>query len=188
MLNRYHLLGAAACIGACAAAAPATAAVVVLGNSDARMCYEAADSPMSPDSRDIRRCDDALLREPLTNYETVATHVNRGILRLRRGMIDTAIADFDRAIMLDPNQPEAYLNKGAALLRREDAAEAMGLFTNALERNTTRPAVAHYGRAIANETLGNLSAAYADYTAASRIAPDWREPRMELTRFRVVSH
>ena len=186
MLNRYHLLGAAACIAAFAAA-PAGAAVVVLGNTDARMCYEAADSPMMPAARDVRRCDEALLREALSSYEVVATHVNRGILRLRRGMTDAAIADFDRAIMLDQNQPEAYLNKGAALLRRENAAEALTLFSSALERNTTRPAIAHYGRAIANETLGNLNAAYRDYTAASRIDPEWREPQVELARFRVVS-
>ena len=187
MLNRYHLLGAAACIAACAAAAPASAAVVVLGNSDARLCYEAADSPMLPVLRDLRRCDEALLHETLTNYEMVATHVNRGILQLRRGAIDLAISDFDRAIAMDPNQPEAYLNKGAALLRRENAAEAMNLFTMALARNTTRPALAHYGRGIANESLGNLNAAYRDYTEASRIAPDWNEPRAELTRFRVIS-
>ena len=187
MLNRKLLLGAAAGIAACTAAAPASAAVVVLGNSDARMCYEAADSPMAPAARDIRRCDEALLREALSNYEVVATHVNRGILRLRRGFIDEAISDFDAAIRLDPNQPEAYLNKGAALLRRDNAAEAMTLFTSALERNTSRPAIAHYGRAIANETLGNLNAAYRDYTAASQIAPDWREPRLELARFRVIS-
>jgi tetratricopeptide (TPR) repeat protein len=187
MLNRYHLLGAAACIAAFAAAAPASAAVVVLGNSDARLCYEAADSAMMPVNRDVRRCDEALLRETLTNYEMVATHVNRGILHLRRGAVEAAITDFDQAIAMDPHQPEAYLNKGAALLRRENAAEAMNLFTMALERNTTRPALAHYGRGIANETLGNLSAAYRDYSAASRIAPDWNEPRVELTRFRVIS-
>ncbi|HTU11454.1 MAG TPA: tetratricopeptide repeat protein [Allosphingosinicella sp.] len=187
MVNRYHLLGAAACLAACAAAAPAAAAVVVVGNSDARMCYQAADSPMMPAARDVRRCDHALLREALSGYEVVATHVNRGILRLRRGMIDDAIADFDRAIMLDPNQPEAYLNKGAALLRRENAAEALTLFSSALDRNTSRPAIAHYGRAIANETLGNLNAAYRDYSTASRIDPEWREPRLELARFRVVA-
>lgn len=187
MFNRKYLLGAAACIAACAVASPASASVVVLGNSNARLCYEAADSPMTPGARDIRTCDDALLREALSSYEEVATHVNRGILRLRRGMVDEAISDFDRAIALDPNQPESYLNKGAALLRRDNAAEAMSLFTIALERNTTRPAIAHYGRAIANENLGNLNAAYRDYTEASRIAPTWREPRTELARFRVIS-
>jgi len=185
MINRTCLLAAAAGLAAFAAA-PASASVIVVGNSDARMCYEAADSPMTPSASDIRRCDNALLREMLSEYEMVATHVNRGILRLRRGMIDTAIADFDQAIALDPNQPEAYLNKGAALLRRENASEAINLFTIALEHNTSRPALAHYGRAIANETVGNLTAAYRDYTAASRIAPQWREPQLELARFRVV--
>ena len=81
------------------------------------------------------------------------------------------IADFDRAIALDPNQPEAYLNKGAALIRRKNAAEAVQLFTVALEHNTTRPAVAHYGRAVANEALGNVAAAYRDYRRASELAP-----------------
>src|SRR3954466_11658423 len=158
MFNRNYLLGAAACIAACAAAGPASASIVVLGNSNARLCYEAADSQGLPEVRDIRTCDEALLREWRTTYDTVATHVNRGILRLRLGRVEEAIGDFDRAIAMDPNQPESYLNKGAALLRRENAAEAMNLFTMALDRNTTRPAIAHYGRAIANETLGNISA------------------------------
>lgn len=187
MFNHKLLLGAAAGIAACAIAAPASASVVVLGNSNARLCYEAADSSSVPGARDLRLCDDALLNETMTTYDTVATHVNRGILRLRVGRVDEAINDFDRAIAMDSNQPEAYLNKGAALLRRENAAEAMSLFTMALDRNTTRPAIAHYGRGIANETLGNLSAAYRDYTAASQIAPNWSEPRTELTRFRVIS-
>lgn len=169
-----------------AVGAPASAAVFVVGNSDARMCYEAADSTLMPSMRDIRRCDEALLHENLTNYETVATHVNRGILRLRRGLVDEAVADFDRAIALDPEQPEAYLNKGAALIRRQNPADALQLFTVALERNTSRPAIAHYGRAVANEALGNVAAAYRDYRRASELDPDWAEPRTELARFRVV--
>jgi len=187
MINRNTLLAAAAGVAACAAAAPASGSVMVVGNSHARICFEAADSPRHPMVADIRRCDEALSRSDLTANDTVATHVNRGILRLRRGLVDLAISDFDRAIALDPDQPEAYLNKGAAVLRRENADEAVSLFTIALERNTTRPALAHYGRAVANETLGHLNAAYRDYTAASRIDPRWSEPRQELTRFRVVS-
>ena len=89
--------------------------------------------------------------------------MNRGILRLRRGGVDEAVADFDQAIALDPNQPEAYLNKGAALLQRQNPSEALQLFTVALERETSRPAIAHYGRAIANEQLGNVREAYNDY-------------------------
>lgn len=169
-----------------AVAAPAFASVVVLGSSNARLCYEAAESPMLPQARAMRHCDEALLRDNLSDYEMVATHVNRGILHLRRNLVDLAIGDFDRAIALNAEQPEAYLNKGAAMIRRQDPAGAVQLFTVALEHGTSRPAVAHYGRAVANEAIGNLPAAYRDFRRASEIAPDWRQPRLELARFRVV--
>jgi len=169
-----------------AGAAPAAASVMVIGSSDARLCFEAADSPLMPQTRDMQRCNDALHAGALSTYETVATHVNRGILRLRRGLIDEAIADFDEAMAIDPNQPEAYLNKGAALIQRQNPSEATQMFTVALEHNTQRPAVAHYGRAVANEQLGNVREAYADYRAASELAPNWAAPRQDLQRFRVV--
>ena len=169
-----------------AIAVPAAASVMVIGNSAARRCFEAADSPLSPQVADIRGCDGAIRDEPLSREDLVATHVNRGILKLRRNMIDAAIVDFDTAIAMNPNQPEAYLNKGAALIRLENASEALRLFTVALERNTRRPEIAHYGRAVANESLGNTRAAYYDYRRASELSPEWEEPRAELARFRVV--
>lgn len=170
-----------------ASSVPALGAVTVIGSSSARLCFEAADSPLTPRLRDIEYCDTAFSEEALSHHDTVATHVNRGILKLRRGNVDDAIADFDRAMALDPDQPEAYLNKGAALIRLENPAEALGLFTAALEYRTTRPAIAHFGRAIANEELGNVRAAYQDYQRASELDPDWQDPRTELRRFRVVS-
>ncbi|HYC55639.1 MAG TPA: tetratricopeptide repeat protein [Candidatus Binatia bacterium] len=170
-----------------AVSVPAIGAVTVVGASSARMCFEAADSPALPTIRDLRQCDTAFQEEALSQRDTVATHVNRGILRLRRGDVDAAIADFDTAIRLDPQQPEAYLNKGAALIRLNNPAEALGLFTVALEHNTERPEIAHFGRAIANETLGNVREAYYDYRRASELDPDWQDPRTELARFRVVN-
>lgn len=167
-------------------AVPASASVVVIGNSGARQCFLAADAGGSPDPSDIMTCDMALREEGLVLQDQVATHVNRGILRLRRGQIAAAIADFDAAIALDPRQPEAYLNKGAALMRVDNAREALPLFTASLERNTARPELAHFGRAIANETLGNVEAAYNDYRRASELRPNWEEPRAELRRFRVT--
>jgi tetratricopeptide (TPR) repeat protein len=165
---------------------PASASVMVIGNSSARLCFEAADSPIDPQMDDLRRCDMAIRDEGLNRRDLVATYVNRGIIKLRRGQIDYALADFDTAIEMDPDQPEAYLNKGAAMMRRQEASQALQLFTVALEKNTTRPELAHYGRAIANETLGNVREAYADYRRASELDPEWQEPRTELARFRVV--
>ncbi|MGQ0588978.1 MAG: tetratricopeptide repeat protein [Sphingosinicella sp.] len=169
-----------------AVAIPASASVIVIGNNSARQCFEAADSVVAPDVEDLRRCDTAIRDEALSMRDRVATHVNRGIVQLRRNRIDLALIDFDRAIAIDPGQPESYLNKGAALMRLQDAAAALPLFTASLERNTTRPELAHYGRAIAHESLGNARAAYNDYRRAAELRPGWEEPLVELRRFRVV--
>ncbi|MGZ8998186.1 MAG: tetratricopeptide repeat protein [Allosphingosinicella sp.] len=166
--------------------APAMASVVSIGSTSASLCYQAAESPAVPSFGDVRLCDTALNEEGLTGHDRVATHVNRGILRLRRDQIALAIDDFDRAMTLDPNQPEAYLNKGAAMIKQRNPSAALGLFTMAIERHTSRPELAHYGRAIANEALGNASQAYRDYRRASELDPDWVQPRTELARFRLV--
>lgn len=169
-----------------ASSIPSVAGVAVIGASSARMCYEAADALTRPNLRDVAFCDDAVRDPSLSRHDLVASHVNRGILRLRRGLVAESIEDFDRALALDPNQPEAYLNKGAALIAQNDMRGALPLFTVALEHRTNRPAIAHFGRAIANESLGNVEAAYRDYRMASELDPDWAAPRTELQRFTVA--
>jgi tetratricopeptide (TPR) repeat protein len=169
-----------------ATAIPAGAAVTVIGSTSAHMCFEAADSIFLPSRDSIVRCNEALAEENLTDYDTVATYVNRGILKLRMSDSDAAIADFDTALTRDPNQPEAYLNKGIALLRKPDGwAQAVPLFDQAIAKKTRRPALAYYGRGVANELAGHVEQAYYDYRQASRIEPRWRDPRQELTRFTV---
>jgi tetratricopeptide (TPR) repeat protein len=172
-----------------ASAVPAVAAVTVIGSTSARMCFEAADSHLTPSQATLDDCDEALQQGNMSKYDTVATYVNRGILRLRAGRDDDAMADFDRALAQDPNQAEAYLNKGMALLRRDDAwQDAMAQFDTALAKKTRRPALAYYGRAVANELGGRVKEAYFDYREASRIEPKWRQPQIDLARFTVHQH
>jgi tetratricopeptide (TPR) repeat protein len=170
-----------------ACAVPAAAAVTVLGSTSARMCYEAADARSTQTTDGIRRCDQALAEENLSHYDMVATLVNRGILRLRMNRLDSAIADFDSALANDPNQAEAYLNKGMAVLRQPNGWDAaVPLFNTALAKRTTRPAIAYYGRAVANELGGRVRAAYFDYREA-RLEPKWADPQKELARFNVTT-
>jgi tetratricopeptide (TPR) repeat protein len=176
------LLGAALA----AVAAPAGAAVTVIGNSSARMCYEAAEARIAPNWESLSRCNTALAEEGLTEADRVATYVNRGILRMRGGNVDAAIEDYDRAIARDPKLAEAYLNKGLALVRAgRDSGQAIALFDTALEKRTRKPALAYYGRAVAYEATGRVKEAYLDYREASRLDPKWREPQAELARFTV---
>jgi tetratricopeptide (TPR) repeat protein len=180
---RSNFLFAAAAL---LAATPATAAVTVIGNTGARSCFEAAEARSRPSQSTILTCDDALKEEGLTHADMVATLVNRGILKARLGNLDGAIRDYDSALRHDPDEPEAYLNKGFALLHlSESPQQAKPMFDSAIEKKTRRPELAYYGRAVAHELTGEVRAAYQDYRQASRLAPKWRDPKADLARFRV---
>lgn len=177
----------ALCLTAAIFAAPtaASASSMVVGSGLARMCFEAADSERA-NSSTIGICDRALTEEALAWDDQVATYVNRGILRARMSDFAGAMADYNRALKLDPNQPEAYLNKATLVLKSErDWRQARDLFDAALRYKTRRPEFAYYGRAIAQEIAGEIAAAYADYQKAAELAPAWEEPKKELTRFSV---
>jgi tetratricopeptide (TPR) repeat protein len=178
--TRYLLAAFAA-----ASAMPAVAGIAVVGANSARMCYLAAEASVRPTQRDLATCDEAIDEPGISQRDVVASYVNRGIVKLRRDLVQASLRDFDTALEMDPNQPEAYLNKGAALMRQDHVREALPLFTVALEHHTNRPAMAHFGRAIAYEAMGDVQSAYRDYQLASELEPDWAQPRTELQRFRV---
>lgn len=163
----------------------AYASSMVIGSGLARMCFEAAERERAtPGTLDI--CNRAISEEALSYDDQVATYVNRGIIRARLNDISGARADYNRAIKLKPSEPEAYLNKGALVLKVDgDWRQARDLFDAALKWRTSRPEFAHFGRAIAQEVGGDIAGAYADYQKASELAPKWDEPRKELTRFSV---
>ena len=165
------------------AAFPAQSAVVSLGNSLARSCFEAAEARIkNPASLDT--CDRALA-DTLLPEDRVATLVNRGILHLLANNHDQSRRDFDNALALDPSQPEAWLNKAILGVRQNNTAGAVPMVDRALALKTSKPALAYYVRGIAHEDAGNLPAAYADLVQARTLAPGWRDPVEQLQRFRV---
>lgn len=177
-------LAASAAMAAFLMPLPASAAVTVIGSSAARACYEAARSPRKS-ADGIERCNTAFESEALTRQDMVATHVNRGILRISKGDVQGALADYDAALALNPREPEAWLNKAFAYLRNGDARGALPFFDSAVALKTREPAMAHYGRGIAHEEVGNARAAYSDYLRARELTPEWDAPARELSRFRV---
>jgi tetratricopeptide (TPR) repeat protein len=162
----------------------AFASSMVIGSGLARMCFDAAEAERAtPGTLDI--CNRAISDEVLSYDDQVATYVNRGIIRAHLNDWPGALSDYNKAIRLDPSEPEAYLNKGALVLRQQDWRQARDLFDAALARKTRRPEFAYFGRAITNEIAGDLASAMADYQKASELAPNWEEPKKELTRFSV---
>lgn len=182
---RKFFLAPGAIFAMALASTAADSSVQVLGSSIGHSCYVAATMKNGSNAA-LRDCDEALRSGLLSDRDTVATYVNRGVVKLYGRDYSSAIADFDRAMKMDPNEPESYLNKGSTILRMEgDPAQAASLFDEAILRKTSRPEFAYYGRAVAHETRGNLTAAYRDYRRAQELAPRWEEPGRELSRFQV---
>ena len=180
-----------------AAATPASGAPRITGAPDqafvvgmpgagglARSCYLAAEARNVSDVA-LGECDRALTEQELTKPDRVATHINRGILRRMREDATGARADFDAALALDPNQPEAWLNRGVLLFNQGATEEALRMFERAIALKTSAPALAYFGRGLANEERGDVRAAYADLRRAQALKPGWSQPAQELARYQI---
>ena len=164
--------------------APTGAAVISVGGSSAESCYHAAAARDASD-HGLRHCNSAVSAEVLPFDDLVASYVNRGVLRLVRSDYRSAEADFNQAMRLHANQPEAWLNKGIARYQQGDTLGAVKNFERALELHTSYPEIAYFGRALANEDRGDIRGAYADLKRASELKPKWEAPQRELARFQV---
>lgn len=162
----------------------ASASVLTVGGTYAYSCYQAADGDGSS-TASLDACSRALSEEGLTPQDRAATYVNRGILQLRRANLDRANSDFDAALKLNPNEPEAWLNKAILNARYRKSVDALPYVEKALQNGTRRPAIAYFVRAMANEDSGRIGAAYQDLQRARSLDPKWAEPSIELQRFQV---
>jgi tetratricopeptide (TPR) repeat protein len=168
-----------------AAAAPAHGQTVVsIGNSTARDCYEAAVGG-DHDRNAFNHCNLALKQEGLTERDTAATLVNRGILHMRNRDYRSAGRDFDRALAFDATNGEAWLNMAIAELQQGAGLETLPKIEKAFALGTNWKALAHYSRAVAYERGGKIRAAYYDLKMANTIDPRWREPIEDLKRYQV---
>jgi tetratricopeptide (TPR) repeat protein len=177
-------LSAVALAAALALAAPADAAVSIIGGGLGRDCYIAAELKRETRSS-LATCDRAL-EESLSRRDRAATYVNRGIIHMQARQIDNALRDYANALKIDASIAEAHVNRGIALLHRGGAdQEAIAALTRGLEMKPSRPEVALYTRAVAHEILGNVREAFEDYQAAATLKPDWKDPVEQLKRFSV---
>lgn len=179
---RAFLLSTAA--AALLVAAPASATDITIGSSLAHACYLSSFRSI-PDRFAVSDCNRALEDELLSDDDRVATIVNRGIVKMSLGDFRGADNDFDTAIRMKADEPEALLNKGLLRLRQNRLEEAIGYFDRSIDAKTVRPALAHYVRAISQEQLGNVRGAYADLIRARELDPKWPLPAEELTRYHV---
>ena len=96
---------------------------------------------------------------------------NRGILLAKAGRHEEAVAQFDKVNDMRPDISNSYLNRGASLDELGLHEEAITAFTRAAELDPDN-AMALFNRARTNYYLGNLHDALADYSEVIQLTPD----------------
>jgi len=163
----------------------ANAAVSVMGNGPARVCFQLA-TYSRPDADAVKVCKDALDGD-LSKRDRAATLINRGVIEMALERMQAAQDDFNKGISMMPEMGEGYLNRGVAFIGQKRFSEALVDLNKGLQLGVSRPEIGYYDRAIANEALGNVKAAYEDYRQALAIAPRFERASEQLKRFKVVS-
>ena len=102
--------------------------------------------------------------------ETAADYNNRGLAKVGKGDFDGAIADYSRALKLDPKFAAAYTNRGIVKVREGDFDGAIADYSRALKLDP-KFAAAYRRRGIAKQDESDLDGAIADYNRALELDP-----------------
>ena len=144
------------CIAVLMMAGPAAA-------DDAARCYsETGDVKIAACTRAIN----SGARGPAINYN------NRGMGYLNKGDNDSAIADYNEAIRINPGYAVAYVNRGYAYWRKKENDRAIADYTKAI-RLDRKYAAAYNNRGDVYREKGDDASAIADFTEAIRIDPNY---------------
>jgi lipoprotein NlpI len=89
--------------------------------------------------------------------------VKQGIQNAQKGDLDKAIDDFDQAIELDPQNADAYYNRGRIKNQLKEWDEAVADFTRSIKLNPQN-ADAYLNRGFAEISRGNLDESMTNFT------------------------
>ena len=123
----------------------------------------------SPDLR-ISGCTAAILSGRITGHDLALALIGRGDAYTAKGNYDQAIADYNRAIMLDPKHAPAYKSLGYAYYAKRDYDRAIADYNRAIMLDP-KDASAYEGRAGVYYANGNNDQAIADYNQAITLFP-----------------
>ena len=161
---------------------------IMVNGSQGRDCYLVTlqDSTPDNDRQGMAACDKAVEDSQSDSYNEMASLVNRADIRLRMKDYQGAVTDSEKAIILDPAQPVAHLNRGAAMVGLRRYPEAIAALDQAIALKIEPLQIAYFNRALAKEALGDVPGAYHDYKSAVAVDPKFLLANQELTRFSVT--
>ena len=134
----------------------------------AMLSARAANEGKTEDAKTNAEIALQLLKTPSNHSEFYA----RGMAQQSLGNHDLAIADFDKAVELDPRQSIFYVSRGIAFSEKKNYDRALADFDRAiqLEPNLME---AYFDRGKLYSSLRDSDRAIADYDKAIQIEPQW---------------
>ena len=109
-----------------------------------------------------------VLSTQAAHAQSADDYVNAGVEKGKRGDFKGAIADFTRAIDIDPQYAYAYFNRGTAKRKSGDSQGAIADFNKAIEINPQH-ALAFANRGDSKKRLGNEKDACTDYKKSASL-------------------
>jgi len=167
--------------------ATASAQMIIQGSGAARDCYMKVKFGDPGKAATIRNCEAALTELTLSRKDEASTHVNIGILYMRKGDYVQAQDNYTRAIEMRPNLSEAYINHGASLIYTGDYGEALTALNTAIDLDTEKMPEALYNRAMVYDRMQDYNSAYKDLKQALVLKPEWPAAINALDNYVVTS-
>jgi tetratricopeptide (TPR) repeat protein len=184
-LQRWCAWVLAAVLAGAAVPLAAQSMTVFGSGENARRCSMAAEVAANmrvASSEDVEYCSMALELDALRLGDRAGTYVNRGIIQSALGDIEEAMADYDRALKIQPELPEAYVGRGNVRFLLSDPAGAIAEYDRALGMEVSRRYAVLLNRGMAFEARGEFDAAERDYREALRLRPDWTLAQSRIDR------
>lgn len=153
------------------------AVVVVLALALSAAVLPCRASPLEDDlkrcvSRDIAACGRAIDSGELSPHNLAVAFASRALAQVDARRFDLAIADYDAAIRIVPDEAELYYDRGTAWHRQGDNARAIADYDEAIRLRPDH-ALAFNNRANAYLDMELPERAIEDYSEAIRLNPDY---------------
>ena len=160
-------------------ASTASAQIGIIGNSNARECYNEAKA----DGANTEPCDDSLAGDMLVGRNLAATYVNRAVVRTNAGRLAAALKDLEHAESLRPEFGEIYASRGNVFFYQNAFEEALAEHDRGIAAGMKKLYAAHYNRGLALEQLGRIEEAKDAYRQSIALAPEFGLAKTRLLMF-----
>jgi len=171
------------------AADPAFAAPDIYRNgpAPAEACAAGVATPGAASPALKRLCENALDDRDLSLSDKAATLANSGIVSLRLGEYDEALARLQEARALRPANGDIAISLAATLIRLGRADEAVATLSEIDSISPDHLHLAYYNRALAHWALEEPEEAYRDFYTSAALKPGFAPAEQALGQFEVAS-